>query len=494
MPEQPDPDQPVPSATAPPGDDVVPPELVDEAALGPAPGRLIVRVGGPGDAEEATAGTGFLGTLPVLGEIPLIANATSRTGDADLDAALDDIAATSLWRVRPPAAGAVAGGPFQGLLPDDPLRSGAVADDVPELDDLVLVEFEPGRRLEDALARLRRARLVRDVSPVGTFSIAVVPDDPAFPAQWGLADVRAPEAWDTTQGDPSVVVAVVDTGCDLGHPDLSGQYASAGADVLAPGQPGQDDHGHGTHVAGIVAAAGGNGQDGAGVAWQARLLPVKALDRTGHAIGPSIAQGIAWAASRCSVMNLSLQGATDDLALRSAIEAAQRLGVVVVAAMGNFGWGETRPSYPAAYARTHDHVLAVGAVDRAHRRSVWSTTTSSNTGSWIGIAAPGTGIDSTALGGGVARRSGTSQACPFVAGAAALVRALHPEDSPPEVIARLTGTARPLRDDPAQPVPNATYGSGLLDLAAAVAPAGDAVGGHEERAPAGPLLDAVTAP
>jgi subtilisin family serine protease len=224
------------------------------------------------------------------------------------------------------------------------------------------------------------------------------------------------------------------------------QYANQGTNVIDTSQTAQDDHGHGTHVAGIIAARGNNGIDVAGVGWRTRIIPVKVLNGAGRIVGVSIAQGIAWAATRCSILNLSIQGAVDDAALRSALDGAQRLGVLVVAAMGNFGWDETRPSFPAAYARTHDNVIAVGAVDRQHKRSVWSSTQSSNTGSWIGLAAPGTNIDSTSLGGGVKQKSGTSQACPHVAGTAALVRAVAPGLTAQQVITLLKNTAGPLRD------------------------------------------------
>jgi subtilisin family serine protease len=159
----------------------------------------------------------------------------------------------------------------------------------------------------------------------------------------------------------------------------------------------------------------------------------------------------------------------DDLAMRTAIEYARGLGVLVVTAMGNFGWGEDQPSYPAAYARDLDNVLAVGAVDRAHRRSVWSSTGSSNTGSWIGVVAPGTNIVSLKLGGGTVDKSGTSMACPHVSGAAALLRSQAPQLSPAQVIAVLRSSAGALRDLVTDPVPNPSYGSGLIDAAAALA-------------------------
>lgn len=443
-------------------EEIVPPEAASEDALGEVPGQVVVRIdrgggegGGAGVAEAAD--TGFMDSLPVFGDTAAAAaGIESRTGNADLDSALDAVGATALWRVQGPGG--------QGGVAD-------VEEGLPELSDLILVDFDPKHSTDEAIRTLRRASVVADVTPSGGFSIAMIPNDPQFPSQWGLTDVGCPAAWDTTLGDPGVVVGVLDTGCDLTHRDLSTQFANPGTNVLVTGGSAQDDHGHGTHVAGIIAALGNNGVDVAGVGWRTKLVPVKILNSAGQAVGASIAQGIAWAAPRCSIISLSVQGAVDDATLRAAMDGAQRLGVLVVVAMGNFGWGEAQPSFPAAYAQTHNNVIAVGAVDQQHHRSVWSSTQSSNTGSWIGLAAPGTNIYSTGNGGGVRIMSGTSQACPFVTGAASLIRAVAPALTAQQLLAILKRTARPLRDNPTDPVPNPSYGSGLLDVNAAVASA-----------------------
>ena len=246
-------------------------------------------------------------------------------------------------------------------------------------------------------------------------------DDPSFPAQWGLPDMHVPDVWDTTTGSSSVTVAVVDTGCDYNHTDLAPQLLT-GASFIPGAATAQDDHGHGTHVAGIVAATGNNTQDIAGIAWGCRILPVKVFASGGFASGASIAAGIFYAASRCQVMNCSIQGRVDDFAARIAVGIAVAQGTLVVAAMGNFGWTESTPSYPAAYPG----VFAVGAVDSNHHRSVWSATQSSNQGSWIDVAAPGTNIVSLLLTGGVTTKSGTSQAAPHVSGVLALLLSSPP--------------------------------------------------------------------
>jgi subtilisin family serine protease len=438
-------------------DDVTAPETVEDLA-GPVPGQVLIRME---SADPAVADTGFLADLPVYGgeDAVVAGTAPARTGQTTLDEALDAIGARALYRVSAAEDSVIAG-----------------VDGAPSaLAALVLVEFDPEGSVDDAVATLAAAPGVAEAGPSGWFSIAVTPDDPAFDQQWGLRHVRAPEAWDTTTGAPNVTIAVVDTGCDLTHPDLAGQLGP-GVNVLSAATSAQDDQGHGTHVAGIIAAAGDNTQDTAGMTWRCTILPVKALNSAGRAVGTSIAQGIAWAARNAAIVNCSLQGSVDDLAMRAAIDDAQQRGVLVVAAMGNFGWDESKPSFPAAYARDHDTVLAVGAVDKAHRRSVWSATQSSNTGSWIGIAAPGTDIVSLRNGGGTQTMSGTSQACPHVAGAAGLLRSADPSMDAWQLSAALRDTAGALRDAESDPVPNPSYGSGLLDARAAldvVAPVGD---------------------
>ncbi len=447
-----------------PQEEFVPPELdEDDLGDGRMPGQVVISVGG-----GATAGAGppdFMRQLPVYGDVGEAAEAApTETGVADLDEALQALDVRGLYRVY-------GGDPDEG----EGVAEAGTEEAFAELASLVLVEFSPEKSIDEAIETLRNVPSVEDASPSGRFSIAFVPDDPDFPNEWGLADIRCPDAWDTTTGAPTVTIAIVDSGCDLSHPDLATQLEPGWNAITSGAQP-QDDHGHGTHVSGTIGAIGNNGTQVAGVTWQCRLLPVKVLDATGHSVGASIAQGIAWAATRCWIINCSLQGPVDDLAMRAAILGARSRGVLVVAAMGNFGWTETKPSYPAAYAKDIDNVLAVGAVDQAHRRSVWSATKSSNTGSWIGIAAPGTQILSTALGGGTINMSGTSMASPHVAGVAGLVWSTNDKISAQQVISTLEATATALQDSAADPVPNSSYGYGLLDAKAAVDAVAPAVG------------------
>jgi subtilisin family serine protease len=434
---------------------IVPPALNEDLGNGAVPGQVIVRV-----ADSAVAGTGsnFLSQLPVYGQTSDVASVPTSTGIPDLDQVLQSINVQGLYRVwagDPDSQGGVA--------------SGDVGDAFAQLESLMVVQFDPNSAsVDSAMAALGGVSSVAEVSPSGIYSVAFTPNDPEFPQQWGLAHINCPDAWDTTVGDPMVTVAVIDTGCDLSHPDLSAQYQQ-GFNFVSPGSQPQDDFGHGTHVGGTIGAIGNNGNQVAGVTWRCRLLPVKALDSTGHVVGISVAQAIAWATPRCWIINLSLQGLVNDLTLRAAIWGAWNRGVIVCAAMGNYGWDETHPSYPAAYAASYENVIAVGAVDASHRRSVWSATQSSNTGSWIGVVAPGTNILSTANGGGTTTMGGTSMACPHVAGLAALIWSTTQSIGAKGVIDTIKSTATPLRDNSADPVPNSTYGYGLIDVKAAVA-------------------------
>jgi serine protease len=283
--------------------------------------------------------------------------------------------------------------------------------------------------------------------------------------------VRMPAAWDSAAGLPAKTVAVIDTGVDADHPDLSGRVLP-GRDFANDDMNAADDNGHGTMVAGFAAATGNNGRGVAGAAWNARILPVKVLDAAGSGSDADIAAGITWAADQgADVINLSLGGPSESETLEAAVEYASGKGALVVAAAGNDGF--TTPSYPAAIP----DVVAVGATDWSGNVVWWS-----NYGPWIDIVAPGYDVSSTALAAGPVDAYedgyGTSFSSPLVAGVAALVRAKHPTWSPGLVAAELERTAR----DAGPRGIDDSYGHGLLDAYAALggakapplrAPAGD---------------------
>ena len=262
----------------------------------------------------------------------------------------------------------------------------------------------------------------------------LVPDDPFFgpSTEWGLPLIGAPTAWDTSTGAGGPILAVVDTGVDAAHPDFDGRVLP-GIDLVNGDDDASDDNGHGTHVAGIIAATGNNGIGGAGVCWGCRILPVKALDGAGSGAYSTLASGITWAADHgAKVINLSLGGAMDSITLRAAVAYAQEQGAVVVAAAGN--GGVATPFYPAGL----EGVIAVGAVDDADARSDFS-----NYGrDWVDVAAGGCS-ESTWPDGAYASLCGTSMAAPFVSGSLGLLLAAYPAASPTDAAAALEATAGP---------------------------------------------------
>jgi subtilisin family serine protease len=299
------------------------------------------------------------------------------------------------------------------------------------------------------------------------------PNDPRFAGeQQYLLPLRLPAAWDVGQGSTAVKIAIVDTGVDLDHPDLAPRIVP-GYDFVSNDAVAQDDEGHGTMVAGIAAAGTNNGIGIAGVAWNASIMPLKALDDTGAGSDFDIADAITWAADNgAQVINLSLGGPWSSVTLYDAIQYARQHGAVVVAAAGNDG--SPTASYPGAYAD-----LAVSATDSAGDAAWFS-----NSGYWVDLAAPGIDVTSTALAPGpfeaYAKGAGTSFASPIVAGVAALVRAQHPEWSVARVTQQLLRAwdRGPRGLDP-------FYGLGVVDAYAAVgaamqAPAGQPVGDGNE--------------
>ena len=243
------------------------------------------------------------------------------------------------------------------------------------------------------------------------------------------ADIDAPEAWAISRGSAAVTVAVIDTGVDYTHPDIAPNYAGGDDFVFLDGDP-MDDHGHGTHVAGTIAAALDNltgnpaeAEGVTGVAPNARIRAYKVCRSDGTCDDFAIQQAIARAVSDgANVINMSLGESEYSQSLNDAVQDAWHAGVVIVAGAGNDG--TTTPFYPAAF----DNVVSVAAFDEDHGRPSFS-----NYGTWVDISAPGNVIlstypmaecgSSTTPGdtGCYAWNTGTSMATPHVAGAAALI-------------------------------------------------------------------------
>lgn len=316
----------------------------------------------------------------------------------------------------------------------------------------VTVVDVPEERLAHVERQLRASGLFRAVERDYLAHVAELPNDTYFSTQWGLARIFAPDAWAFSRG-AGVRVAVIDTGIDATHPDLLGRVAS-GYDFVNDDPDPFDDHGHGTRMAGIVAAVADNGEGVAGVAPEAELLPVKVLDGDGYGSYSGVASGIVYAADHgARVLNLSLAGPTRSSVLEAAVDYATARGALVIAAAGNYG--SDLPAYPAA-ARGAVAVSAINA-DDAHPAF-------SNYGSWIAVAAPGVDIVTTSIAHGYASTSGTSPAAAFVSGACALLLAAEPSLSGAAAVDRVTDGAIDLGATGW----DAYYGWGLVDAYASL--------------------------
>jgi len=295
-----------------------------------------------------------------------------------------------------------------------------------------LVRVDPSRQAA-AVARLRASPAVARAGPdVVAHALDTTPNDDEWPLQSGLRVVGLPRAWDTSRGSSHLVVAVVDTGVDPAQPDLRGALVP-GMNFVDPAAPPGDDHGHGTAVAGIVAARSNNGQGMAGVCWFCAVMPVKVLDAGGSGDDTRIAAGIVWAVDHgARVINLSLGGPGDSPELDAALAYAFAKGAVVVAAAGNSG--TTVPFYPAANA----NALSVAATTASDRAYSWS-----NHGSWVNVAAPGCNV-APGRPGTYQLFCGTSSAAPIVAGLAALALSQRPDATAADVRRAIEGATTPL--------------------------------------------------
>jgi subtilisin family serine protease len=290
-------------------------------------------------------------------------------------------------------------------------------------------------------------------------------DDPLLRDQYGPQQINAPTAWAGSRG-AGAVIAVVDTGVDLQHPEFAGKLVG-GIDLVDGDAAPQDCPvseqrpacGHGTHVAGIAAAVTGNGVGIAGVAPDARIMPVRVLDAEGSGTSRRVSDGIRWAVDHgANVVNLSLSGEVTLLdailgnTLEDAIAYAWSKGAVVVAASGNVA--AAGASQPSGYS-SGVKAIVVTATDRDRAHPTYAN----RAGTDWSVAAPGDKVLSTVTGGKYGVMSGTSMSAPHVAGTAALLVAQGRTNR--QVVDRILATARPLG-------PRSLDGAGLIDAAAAV--------------------------
>ncbi|MCS7178081.1 MAG: S8 family peptidase [Anaerolineae bacterium] len=264
----------------------------------------------------------------------------------------------------------------------------------------------------------------------------VYPNDASYGSQWGLTLIRAPEAWALSKGT-GVLIAILDTGTNYYHPDLSGKVRTdIDWDFIHNDGDAMDDHGHGTHVSGIAAATTNNTQGVAGLGWEATVLPLKVLNAQGRGSTDQLIPAIRYAADRgAKVINMSLGGPYPcPSTLQDAVNYAHSRGVLLVAAAGNRP-DITVPAFPANCT----HVLGVAATTSRDTMASFS-----NSGAHVSVAAPGEAILSTCQDGNYCYMSGTSMATPFVAGLAALVYARFPTYTPDQVASAILDQAKDL--------------------------------------------------
>ena len=287
----------------------------------------------------------------------------------------------------------------------------------------------------------------------------VGPSDPRFDEQWALrntgqgggqfgSDINATTAWQTTTGSQSTTIAVIDSGVDLTHPDLTNNRWENptpgpnddfnGWDYITESGVIRDEQGHGTAIAGIIAAQGNNGIGISGVMRRAGLMSLRVLDNTGSGDVGNAVEAIDYAVQHgAEVINLSWGTSGYSLALKDAIERAMRRGVVVVCSAGNNGQDvDATPYYPASFGLRD--LIAVASTDNFDQLTSWSDYGQTN----VTVAAPGNNILTTQMGGGYWTVSGTSASAPLVSGVAGLVKSASPYLSSRNAVKAITDGAR----------------------------------------------------
>ena len=361
----------------------------------------------------------------------------------------------------------------------------------PDLDRIYILEFGQmyDQQLQEVLYEYKKEPDVEYAELNHIVSINTTLNDPLFSIQWPLnntgqiypesgkynlppgtpdCDIDAPEAWNIETGNSDVIVAVIDTGVDYTHRDLVQNMwvnqaelnGSNGVDddgngyiddiygydfVNDDGNP-KDDHGHGTHCSGIIAAATDNGFDIAGVCWQAKIMGLKTLGIDGGGETSDAVTAFYYAVNNgADVLSNSWGGHSHNQTMQDVIDYAYSQGVVVIASAGNDD--DTFPNYPAYY----EHVISVAATDSDDNRAPFSTY-----GSWVDIAAPGVDVlslraDRTSMGttynAYTTIASGTSMACPHVSGASALLLSVDPNISVDEVEDALEAGTDPINPE-----------------------------------------------
>jgi thermitase len=334
-----------------------------------------------------------------------------------------------------------------------------VAGAIPSLG-VLKVSVKPGQELAEVAALSSNPNVLYAEPDYIAHIQDTIPNDLYYGSQWGLSKIDAPVAWDMTTGSSAVIIAIVDTGIDLDKQDdfkCAGKL-TAGWNFVANNNYPDDDHGHGTHVAGIAAACSNNSIGVAGVAWGARLMPVKVLDSGGNGFYSDVANGIIYAVNNgAKVVNLSLGGTSSDSTLASAVQYAHDHGALVAAAAGNCAQDGYQCNYlynPIMYPAAYPTVMAVAATDSDDNWAWFSEYQP-----YVDVAAPGVNIYSTIREGGYGEMNGTSMATPFVSGLAALLWSIAPSLTADRVESIIESTA----DDLGAPGKDDYFGYGRIN-------------------------------
>ncbi|ACB53639.1 protease [Crocosphaera subtropica ATCC 51142] len=315
------------------------------------------------------------------------------------------------------------------------------------------------KQLLNSLKHSSLKQYVDYIEPNYIYHALETPNDPDYSKQWNLHNIHVERAWEETKGE-GITVAVIDSGVSR-VPDLRQTEFVSGYDFVNDRNDASDDNGHGTHVAGTIAQSTNNNYGVAGIAYQAKIMPIKVLSAQGGGSVSDIADAIRFAADNgADIINMSLGGGGESQVMKDAIDYAYDKGVVIIAAAGNSN--QNAASYPARYPK----VISVSALDAAGKKANYS-----NYGAGVDISAPGGSesgkilqetIDPSTGDSVFSGFQGTSMAAPHVAGVAALIKAAGVE-KPNEILAILTQSSRKVEDDTFN-----YYGAGQLDAGEAV--------------------------
>ncbi len=384
----------------------------------------------------------------------------------------------------------------------------------PALQNTYVITFSSTEDIDAVLKEYSKTNIFEFVEPnyTGTSGgqcmdeVEFLPNEPLFPRQWGLknngtfplatavegADIKITEAWDIETGDPNMIIAVLDSGVNLNHPQLAGRLWKNSGEVIdgidndnngyiddvdgynfAYGTNNvADDWGHGSNIAGLLGSIPNDGVGYAGINWASKIMPVKMLNQDGVYLTAQWAIDALYYAvnNGAKVINMSFGGSGDSTAFHEAVQFAHNAGCVMTVSMMNFN--NDTPYYPAAYAET----IAVGSIDPDGNRSdpfFWDPSSGSNYGPHIDLIAPGNytyGISGNSNTNYGIYWGGTSQAAPHVAGIASLLLARNPTLTPEQVRTILRETADDQTGDPAEDGQgfDVYYGYGRLNALSAI--------------------------